>query len=285
MYAQQFSSNLAHGISPFNNSSITAGFPIQPDVKLKKLAFYDTLGTLLQPSTLVPSSTARQQEGTYYFHLTPQQATDIAMNRDLRNQSKPEYLIQVQLRFCLLETTCEQEDYFPPNVQLKVNGKMCQLPVSWEKWKCSRLITISVSSFRIPSLPTSQVLSQSDHLVPSTSQCMWRSRPQWLTVRKRFVWKLCSFILWLRKTSRESWRNFCYTKNSRIVYFSTVIHVQWQTEFNRGFVISCYLVRKLTSDCLLQRMKSKGAKPAEFTRGLSKWRIFYRTFESVHNNS
>ena len=50
-----------------------------------------------------------QQEGTFYFHLTPQQATDIAMNRDLRNQNKPEYLIQVQLRFCLLETTCEQE--------------------------------------------------------------------------------------------------------------------------------------------------------------------------------
>jgi hypothetical protein len=49
-----------------------------------------------------------------------------------------------------------------------------------------------------------------------------------------------------------------------------VIHVQWQTEFNRGYVISCYLVRKLTSDCLLSRMKSKGSKPAEFTRGLSK---------------
>jgi hypothetical protein len=90
-------------IAPFNNS-ISAGFPIQPDVKLKKLAFYDILGTLLQPSTLVPGSQARQQEGTYYFHLTPQQATDIAMHRDLRNQSKPEYLIQVQLRFCLLES-------------------------------------------------------------------------------------------------------------------------------------------------------------------------------------
>lgn len=51
----------------------------------------------------------------------------------------------------------------------------------------------------------------------------------------------------------------------------SVIHVQWQTEFNRGFVISCYLVRKLTSDCLLQRMKSKGSKAAEFTRGLSKF--------------
>lgn len=109
---------------------VTSGFPIQPDVKLKKLAFYDVLGTLLQPSTLMPANQARQQEGTYYFHLTPQQATDIAMNRDIRNPAKPEYLIQVQLRFCLLETTSEQEDCFPPNVQVKVNGKLCQLPVS-----------------------------------------------------------------------------------------------------------------------------------------------------------
>jgi len=62
-----------HNIAPF----ITSGFPIQPDVKLKRLAFYDVLGTLLQPSTLMPASQARQQEGTYYFHLTPQQATDI----------------------------------------------------------------------------------------------------------------------------------------------------------------------------------------------------------------
>lgn len=93
----------------------------------------------------MPNSQARQQEGTYYFHLTPQQATDIAMNRDLRNQAKPEYLIQVQLRFCLLETTCEQEDYFPPNVTLKVNGKMCQLPVSSSdsrKW-CLEIILIA----------------------------------------------------------------------------------------------------------------------------------------------
>ena len=53
------------------------------------------------------------------------------MNRDVRNPAKPEYLIQVQLRFCLLETTSEQEDCFPPNVQVKVNGKLCQLPVSF----------------------------------------------------------------------------------------------------------------------------------------------------------
>lgn len=79
----------AHGISPF---SVSSGFPIQPDVKLKKLAFYDILGTLLQPSTLVPSSQARQQEGTYYFHLTPQQATDV---RTWKSDDGQELIFQI----------------------------------------------------------------------------------------------------------------------------------------------------------------------------------------------
>lgn len=33
------------------------------------------------------------------------------------------------MRFCLQETSCEQEDYFPPNISVKVNGKICPLPV------------------------------------------------------------------------------------------------------------------------------------------------------------
>lgn len=32
-------------------------------------------------------------------------------------------------RFCLCETSCPQEDYFPPNLFVKVNGKLCPLPV------------------------------------------------------------------------------------------------------------------------------------------------------------
>lgn len=104
--------------------------PVQPDVKFKKLAFFDVLATLVKPSTLVPTSSQRTQEGSYYFHLTPQQATEIASNRDMRNASKLEYTTQVQIRFCLLETTCDQEDFFPPNIVVKVNNKICQLPVS-----------------------------------------------------------------------------------------------------------------------------------------------------------
>ena len=33
-------------------------------------------------------------------------------------------------RFCLLETSCEQDDNFPPSICVRVNSKMAQLPVS-----------------------------------------------------------------------------------------------------------------------------------------------------------
>lgn len=54
----------------------------------------------------------------------------MASSRDIRPGVKCDYVKQVQMRFCLLETTCEQEDYFPPNVMVKVNNKLCPLPVS-----------------------------------------------------------------------------------------------------------------------------------------------------------
>lgn len=38
------------------------------------------------------------------------------------------------MRFCLQETSCEQEDYFPPNIAVKVNGKLCPLPVSQTRY-------------------------------------------------------------------------------------------------------------------------------------------------------
>lgn len=113
-----------------HSHTMNSQMPIHPDVRLKKLAFYDVLGTLIKPSTLVPRNTQRVQEVPFYFTLTPQQATEIATNRDIRNSSKVEHAIQVQLRFCLVETSCDQEDCFPPSVNVKVNNKLCQLPVS-----------------------------------------------------------------------------------------------------------------------------------------------------------
>lgn len=106
-------------------------YPVHPDVKFKRLPFFDILGDLLKPSSLLPQNNQRLQEGTFYFHLTPQQATDVAASRDIRPGTKCEFSKQIQMRFCLLETTCEQEDYFPPNIVVKINNKLCPLPVSF----------------------------------------------------------------------------------------------------------------------------------------------------------
>lgn len=73
----------------------TSQYPVHPDVRLKKLPFFDLLGELLKPSSLMPQGSIRLQENTFLFHLTPQQATDIASSRDCRAGSKMDYVVQV----------------------------------------------------------------------------------------------------------------------------------------------------------------------------------------------
>lgn len=50
---------------------------------------------------------------------------------------------------------------------------------------------------------------------------------------------------------------------------TNTITVQWCPDYTRGYCIAVYLVKKLTSAQLLHRMKTKGVKPADYTRGLS----------------
>ncbi|CAG9863162.1 unnamed protein product [Phyllotreta striolata] len=128
MYPQNIYSPYPQYSTAKQQQNVLGNYPIHPDVKFRRLPFYDVLADLLKPSSLVPVNTQRMQEGTFYFHLTPQQATDIASSRDIRPGAKFDFVKQVQMRFCLLETTCEQEDCFPPNVIVKVNNKLCPLP-------------------------------------------------------------------------------------------------------------------------------------------------------------
>ncbi|XP_043935656.1 E3 SUMO-protein ligase PIAS3 isoform X1 [Protopterus annectens] len=102
--------------------------PVHPDVKMKKLPFYEVYDELIKPTTLATNSGQRFEEAYLQFALTPQQVQQILTSRDLLNVAKCDYTVQVQLRFCLCETSCPQEDYFPPNLFVKVNGKLCQLP-------------------------------------------------------------------------------------------------------------------------------------------------------------
>ncbi|XP_017044680.1 E3 SUMO-protein ligase PIAS1 isoform X3 [Drosophila ficusphila] len=205
--------NVVGGTPFLHTHSINNQLPIHPDVRLKKLAFYDVLGTLIKPSTLVPRNTQRVQEVPFYFTLTPQQATEIASNRDIRNSSKVEHAIQVQLRFCLVETSCDQEDCFPPNVNVKVNNKLCQLP----------------------------------NVIPTNRPNVEPKRPP---------------------------RPVNVTSNVKLSPTVTnTIMVQWCPDYTRSYCLAVYLVKKLTSAQLLQRMKTKGVKPADYTRGLIKEKL------------
>ncbi|XP_069938413.1 E3 SUMO-protein ligase PIAS1 isoform X2 [Cherax quadricarinatus] len=202
----------AVGYTTMTSSSHNSSYPINPDVKLKKLPFYDILGELLKPSSLAPQGSGRYQESTFTFSLTPHQANKIANSRDLR-PGKQDYSVQVQMRFCLLETTCEQEDNFPPNIAVKINEKMCPLPTP----------------------------------IPTNKPGVEPKRPS----RPVNVTALC---------------RISPTVTNRI-------QVSWASEYGRCYVISVYLVQKLSSDDLLQRLKNRGAKIADFTRSLIKQKL------------
>ncbi|XP_058486205.1 E3 SUMO-protein ligase PIAS1-like isoform X2 [Solea solea] len=101
--------------------------PVHPDVKLQRLPFYDMLDELIKPTSLASDNSQRYQETCFAFALTPQQVQQISSSMDISG-TKCDFSVQVQLRFCLSETSCPQEDHFPPSLCVKVNGKPCNLP-------------------------------------------------------------------------------------------------------------------------------------------------------------
>ncbi|KAK3861417.1 hypothetical protein Pcinc_032610 [Petrolisthes cinctipes] len=192
-------------------SALTSNlYAVNPNVKLKRLPFYDIISELLKPSTLSPQVPGRYP--TFAFSLSPQQANKLANSRDLR-PGKQDYCVQVQMRFCLLETTCEQEDSFPPNVAVKINEKLCPLPTP----------------------------------VPTNKPGVEPKRPS----RPVNVTALCRISPTVNNT----------------------IQVSWASEYGRLYVISVFLVQKLTSEDLLQRLKNKGVKRPDYTRSLIKQKL------------
>ncbi|MEE6503532.1 hypothetical protein FKM82_004847 [Ascaphus truei] len=92
--------------------------PVHPDIKLQKLPFYDLLDELIKPTSLASDNSQRFQETCFAFALTPQQVQQISSSMDISG-TKCDFTVQVQLRFCLSETSCPQEDHFPPNLCVK----------------------------------------------------------------------------------------------------------------------------------------------------------------------
>jgi len=103
-------------------------YPTFPDVTLRRLPFFKLCDTLLKPSSLQPSGNQRFQDQNFSFYLTPGQAGDISGSSYRSETGRPEYRTQIQMRFSLLETSCDQEDNFPSSICVKVNSKLCPLP-------------------------------------------------------------------------------------------------------------------------------------------------------------
>ncbi|XP_075215538.1 E3 SUMO-protein ligase Su(var)2-10 isoform X2 [Lycorma delicatula] len=196
-----------------SSAPLPGSYPVHPDVRFKNLPFYDMLGELLKPSSLMPQNNQRIQECAFMFHLTPSQATEISLSKDIGPGSKSDYIIQVQMRFCLLETSCEQDDFFPPGVIVKLNGKICPLP----------------------------------NPIPTNKPGVDPKRPPRPVNVTNFV-RLSPTV-------------------------ANHVNITWAAEYGRGYAVGIYLVRKLTSSQLLQRLKGKGIRHADYTTGLIKEKL------------
>ncbi|XP_064424388.1 E3 SUMO-protein ligase PIAS4-A isoform X2 [Latimeria chalumnae] len=97
----------------------------KPEVRLVSLPFYEVLDQLLKPTELVPQSNEKFQESPCTFALTPRQVELIRNSRELQPGIKS---VQVVLRICYADSSCTQEDQYPPNIAVKVNHSYCTVP-------------------------------------------------------------------------------------------------------------------------------------------------------------
>ncbi|XP_069019027.1 E3 SUMO-protein ligase PIAS1 isoform X1 [Embiotoca jacksoni] len=158
--------------------------PVHPDVKLQRLPFYDVLDELIKPTSLASDNSQRFQEACYAFALTPQQVQQISSSMDISG-TKCDFVVQVQLRFCLSETSCPQEDHFPPNLCVKVNGKPCNLPGylpptknGVEPKRPSRSINITSLVRLSTTVPNTIVVSWTSEIGRSFSMAVYLVRQQ-----------------------------------------------------------------------------------------------------------
>lgn len=91
-----------------------------PNVILRPLPFYDSICELIRPAGLISDGVPNQlNESQVEFKLSIEQADLLAMSPNSK---------QILLRFCHLDTTSEQDDNFPFDVVISVNGSLVALP-------------------------------------------------------------------------------------------------------------------------------------------------------------
>ncbi|KAG7319836.1 hypothetical protein KOW79_016979 [Hemibagrus wyckioides] len=94
------------------------------EVHMFKLPFYQTLETIVAPVSLVPSYGLKQQVNNIMFCLTSRQSAQI-INSQKTNTGVVS--VQVVLRICYTESIGVEDDQYPPNIAVLVNGFHCPI--------------------------------------------------------------------------------------------------------------------------------------------------------------
>ncbi|KAF7692471.1 E3 SUMO-protein ligase PIAS4b [Silurus meridionalis] len=103
----------------------------KPEVHMIKLPFCQTLETIVAPKPLVATYTSTQQIDLITFSLTTKQWSRIK-NCPSKDGVKP---VQVVLRICYTESIGVENDQYPPNVGVLVNGYNCPVQVHYSSNK------------------------------------------------------------------------------------------------------------------------------------------------------
>ncbi|XP_063715800.1 E3 SUMO-protein ligase PIAS2-like isoform X2 [Symsagittifera roscoffensis] len=138
MNSSQFqSTNLKRQPAPPQSHQMTVPPPgaEHPDVKFKVIPFFDLMDTIFKPLCLTPHNVNSTYQDAYFnFTLSAHHLDQIQksprVNVHGQNGSIVDktHQVQVQMRFCLMETSCAQLDNYPPYINVRVNGKAVDLP-------------------------------------------------------------------------------------------------------------------------------------------------------------
>lgn len=150
------------------------------------------------------------KETEFKFTLSPKQATDIAMNRDITNKQN-EYVYQLQIRISLYKPGCiEMIDYLPKGLLIRLNKKICPLPLMQKPFSENRRKALPIN---------------------------------------------CTSLAKLNPAITNS------------------VLINWMPDENCDYVMAMYLVEKLTSEMLLQKLIEKKPRSTEETKNYIKEKL------------
>ncbi|KAH6923455.1 hypothetical protein HPB50_001276 [Hyalomma asiaticum] len=101
---------------------------VHPLVPFKMQPFYSVLAQLVQPRRLTVTTDKLYQTKRFKFKFEAQHVKDIRASLTKNVGGTHEFRVQVHLRFRLLDASPEQEDSYPSDMAVVVNGRCIALP-------------------------------------------------------------------------------------------------------------------------------------------------------------